>query len=75
MRRLLDMLGGCLHSIKLFIQCRGRQSKGSYLAWRKETAFGKDGQFATVSKKEQLRAMLSWSVWAYQTQKKHKRRG
>ena len=75
MRGLFDILGGCLHSINLFIQCKGCQSKGSYLAWRKETAFGKDDEFTTVSKKEKLRAMLAWSVWAYRTEKKHKRRG
>ena len=75
MKYFFDMLGGCFHSIKLFIQCKGRQSKGSYLAWRKETAFGKDGEFSTISKREQLRVMLAWSVWAYRTQKKHKQRG
>ena len=73
MGRFFDKFGGLVMALKLLMTCKGRQSKGSYLAWRKETAFGKDGEFS-LSKGEQRRAISDWSVWAYRSEKKRKER-
>ncbi|MBT4583505.1 MAG: hypothetical protein HOC93_00300 [Phycisphaerae bacterium] len=37
---------------------------GSYLNWRKETAFGKEDQFS-VSSTQKRRSIWSWARWAW----------
>ncbi len=73
MGRLCEQFGGFLMAIKLYVTCKGKQSKGSYLSWRKETAFGKDGEFS-LSNDQRRKAMRDWSVWALRSERKRKRR-
>jgi len=65
MKHVLRTIGGLWVSFSLFIRCKGRTGKGSYLAWRQETAFGKQGQFPEVSKKQKRSSIREWSRWAW----------
>ncbi|MBC8202851.1 MAG: hypothetical protein H8E91_03390 [Planctomycetes bacterium] len=48
----------------LLVRCKFKTGKGSYLQWRKETAFGKDGEF-DVSSSAKRRSMWAWARWAW----------
>ena len=67
MSRLCDELGGYWVSLSLLVRCRFKTGKGSYLAWRKETAFGKEGQFPNVTKKQRGKSIREWSRWAWRS--------
>ena len=62
---LTDTLGGYWVSILLLIRCRFRTGKGSYLAWRNETAFGKDGQYPEFTKRQRRATIRHWARWAW----------
>ncbi len=53
----------------LLIRCRCKTGKGSYLAWRKETAFGKDGEFPQCTPAFRRKEMLHWATWAWRFRK------
>ena len=61
------MIGGLWVSILLLVRCKFRTGPGSYLAWRKETAFGKDGHFTTLTKKQKRESIRGWSRWAWRS--------
>ena len=65
MQSLLNTVGGYWVSFSLLLACRFRMGKGSYLAWRKETAFGKDGQFPYLSTKQRRTSIQAWARWAW----------
>ena len=65
MKKCRDLIGGVWVALSLYVQCSFKTSKGSYIAWRKETAFGKTGQFPQVSNAMKRKAMWSWAVWAW----------
>lgn len=65
MKRLVENVGGCWVAVSLLVRCRFKRGKGSYLAWRKETAFGKDGQFSSLSKKQKRDSIRAWCRWAW----------
>ncbi|HIA71894.1 MAG TPA: hypothetical protein EYO01_04250 [Phycisphaerales bacterium] len=69
MRSFCNTLGGVWVSIKLLIRCRCKTGKGSYLAWRKETAFGKDGEFPQCTSAFRRKEMLHWATWAWRSRK------
>jgi hypothetical protein len=69
MRKVYNALGGLWVSFVLIIRCRGKLGAGSYLAWRKETAFGKKGQFPALTSKQRRAEMLRWSIWAWRSRK------
>ncbi|MDG1137743.1 MAG: hypothetical protein P8N28_05710 [Phycisphaerales bacterium] len=69
MYKVCDQLGGMWVALTLFIRCKGRTGKGSYLAWRKETAFGKDGEFTTLSKQQKRKDVRAWSRWAWRSRR------
>lgn len=62
-----DMLGGLWVSFKLLLRCKFKTGKGSYLAWRRETAFGKKGEFSTLTTKQRRTEIRRWSVWAWRS--------
>lgn len=67
MHSLLNTIGGYWASLSLLVSCKFRTGNGSYLAWRKETAFGKEGQFPQLTKKQRRASMRAWSRWAWQS--------
>ncbi len=67
MRRLVDILGGFWVAVSLLVRCRFKTGSGSYLAWRKETAFGKEGQFTSLTKKQKRNSIRAWSRWAWRS--------
>jgi len=66
MRLFCNTIGGYWVSLSLLIRCKFKTGKGSYLAWRQETAFGKEGQFPEFTAKHRRRSIRSWSRWAWQ---------
>ena len=70
MRSPIDIFGGTWVFMKLFIQCKGRMGSGSYLRWRRETAFGKKSQFPSMTLAKRWRAMLDWAIWAWKIERK-----
>ncbi|MBC8200872.1 MAG: hypothetical protein H8E86_02405 [Planctomycetes bacterium] len=69
MRAFCDTIGGLWVSILLLLRCRCKTGKGSYLAWRKETAFGKDGEFSSLSSKQRRSEVRAWASWAWRSQR------
>jgi hypothetical protein len=65
MRKVLDTVGGLWVALMLLIRCKFKMGSGSYLAWRRETAFGKDGQFPKLTKQQRRKSIRSWSRWAW----------
>jgi hypothetical protein len=63
------MIGGHWVSLALLIRCKCKTGKGSYLAWRNETAFGKDGQFPNLTRKQRRHSIRAWSRWAWHSRK------
>ena len=66
---LTDKLGGWWVSILLLVRCKFRTGTGSYLAWRRETAFGKVGDFPQVTASQKRRAIRAWATWAWRQQR------
>ena len=66
---LKDKLGGLWVSLLLLVRCKFRTGTGSYLAWRRETAFGKKGEFQHVTRLQKRRAIRAWATWAWQQQR------
>ena len=69
MQSLLNTVGGYWVSLSLLISCKCRIGSGSYLAWRNETAFGKDGQFPHFTKKQRRASIRAWARWAWQSRR------
>jgi hypothetical protein len=67
MRTFFTQLGGAWVLLALFIRCKGKTSKGSYLAWRKETAFGKTGEFSSLTPRQQRKDVRAWARWAWRS--------
>ncbi|MBC8310269.1 MAG: hypothetical protein H8E83_07140 [Planctomycetes bacterium] len=67
MSKLCNTIGGLWVSVSLLVRCKFKTGSGSYLAWRKETAFGKDGQFPNLTKQQRRKSIRSWSRWAWQS--------
>jgi hypothetical protein len=60
-------MGGLWASISLLVRCKFRTGPGSYLAWREETAFGKEGQFPHFTKKQKRESIRGWARWAWRS--------
>ncbi|MDP7004722.1 MAG: hypothetical protein QF718_00735 [Phycisphaerales bacterium] len=65
MNKPCSIIGGMIVSLCLLIRCRFRTGKGSYLNWRKETAFGKDGEFPEYTSKNRRKSIRRWASWAW----------
>ncbi|HIN09567.1 MAG TPA: hypothetical protein EYM64_03205 [Phycisphaerales bacterium] len=66
---LTDKLGGLWVSLSLLVRCKFRTGKGSYLAWRRETAFGSKGSFPELTASKKYRSICAWATWAWQQQR------
>lgn len=64
MRKRIEIFGGAWVLCCLLVRCKFRTRQGSYLHWRNETAFGKDGQF-DIAPSERRRSVWSWARWAW----------
>ncbi len=61
------IIGGLLVSLGLLIRCKFRTGAGSYLNWRKETAFGKGGEFPEFTTQQRRKAIREWANWAWES--------
>jgi hypothetical protein len=69
MRKVTSALGGLWISARLLIRCKCKTGKGSYLAWRNETAFGKDGEFPQSTPAFRWKEIMHWAAWAWSSRK------
>jgi|TARA_B100000959_G_scaffold240501_1_gene261766 hypothetical protein len=65
------MFGGLWVSLALLLRCKCKTGNGSYLAWRKETAFGKEGQFPKLTRAQRRKSIRAWARWAFRIGAKH----